>query len=171
MEIRFTKIQLRNFKGLGHFSASLDAPVVTITGANHAGKTTIADAIQWVLFGRDSQGRATFDIDPTSPDGRVVHHLDNTVALTLRVDGQETRLTKTRSERWARRRGQAEEVLDGHDTTYGIDGTTLTAADYAARVADICHPDLFRAATDPAYPPTASAPSSSPWPGSAPSTR
>ena len=154
MEIRFTKIQLRNFKGLAHFSAGLDAPIVTITGANHSGKTTIADAIQWVLFGRDSQGRATFDIDPTSPDGRTVHHLDNTVALTVRIDGQETCFSKTRSERWTRRRGQEEQVLDGHAITYAIDGATLTAADYDARIAEVIHPDLFRAATDPAYLPT-----------------
>lgn len=52
MEIKFKKIRIRNFRGLVSFEANLEGRSVRISGANGLGKSSVADAITWVLFGK-----------------------------------------------------------------------------------------------------------------------
>lgn len=154
MEISFTKISIQNFRGIVALDLQLQGSVVRISGANGSGKTTVADAILWTLFGKDSLQRTTFPIDPMDDEGRVIHHLETAVTLSILIDGQGTTLRRKREERWVQRAGSAAEVLDGHRTTYYIDGHPVPLKEYADRVAGICEEKLFRAVTDPLYFPT-----------------
>ena len=154
MEISFTKISIQNFRGIVALDLQLQGSVVRISGANGSGKTTVADAILWTLFGKDSLQRTTFPIDPMDDGGRVIHHLETAVTLSILIDGQGTTLRRKREERWVQRAGSAAEVLDGHRTTCYIDGHPVPLKEYADRVAGICEEKLFRAVTDPLYFPT-----------------
>lgn len=154
MEISFTKISIQNFRGIVALDLQLQGSVVRISGANGSGKTTVADAILWTLFGKDSLQRTTFPIDPMDDGGRVIHHLETAVTLSILIDGQGTTLRRKREERWVQRAGNAAEVLDGHRTTCYIDGHPVPLKEYADRVAGICEEKLFRAVTDPLYFPT-----------------
>lgn len=55
--IKLKSLSLVNFKGVRSFDVSFDSDVVTITGGNATGKTTLYDAYLWLLFGKDSAGR------------------------------------------------------------------------------------------------------------------
>lgn len=151
MEIKFKKLRVQNFKGVRDMAIEFQPDVTCIMGANHTGKTTTADAINWVLFGKDSQGLTTFGIDPKDEDNNIIHHLDNTVELSMDVDGKETTLAKTRKETWGKQRGQEEETLTGHTVDCYVNGEKLTATDYKAVVDGICKESLFKAITSPEY--------------------
>lgn len=151
MKIKFKRIKIRNFKGVRDMAIEFQPDVTCIMGANHTGKTTTADAINWVLFGKDSQGLTTFGIDPKDEDNNIIHHIDNTVELTMEVDGKETTLGKTRKETWGKQRGQEEETLTGHTVDCYVNGEKLTATDYKATVDGICKESLFKAITSPEY--------------------
>lgn len=151
MEIKFKKIRIRNFRGLVSFDANLEGRSVRIAGANGLGKSSVADAITWVLFGKDSRRRTAFPIDPVDDAGRIIHNLDVSVELEMLIDGQPTTLRRRRSEKWVQKRGMTTEQLDGHKTTCYIDGRPLPSSDFSSHVDTIVKEELFRALTTPDY--------------------
>lgn len=151
MEIKFKKIRIRNFRGLVSFEANLEGRSVRIAGANGLGKSSVADAITWVLFGKDSRRRTAFPIDPVDDEGRIIHNLDVSVELEMLIDGQPTTLRRRRQEKWVQKRGMTREQLDGHQTTCYIDGRPLPSSDFSSHVDTIVKEELFRALTTPDY--------------------
>lgn len=151
MEIKFKKIRIRNFRGLVNFEANLEGRSVRISGANGLGKSSVADAITWVLFGKDSRRRTAFPIDPVDDEGRIIHNLDVSVELEMLIDGQPTTLRRRRQEKWVQKRGMTTEQLDGHQTTCYIDGRPLPSSDFSSHVDTIVKEELFRALTTPDY--------------------
>lgn len=151
MEIKFKKIRIRNFRGLVSFEANLEGRSVRISGANGLGKSSVADAITWVLFGKDSRRRTAFPIDPVDDEGRIIHNLDVSVELEMLIDRQPTTLRRRRQEKWVQKRGMTREQLDGHQTTCYIDGRPLPSSDFSSHVDTIVKEELFRALTTPDY--------------------
>lgn len=154
MEIRFEKLIIKNFKGVTSLAVNFLKDVTCIMGANHTGKTTTADAINWVLFGKNSQGLTTFGIDPKDENNDIIHHLDNSVELVMTIfaDTQsEISLKKIRRETWSKQRGSDQEILTGHTVDCFVNGEKMTAKDYQAYVDGICKESLFKAITSPEY--------------------
>lgn len=73
MNIKIKSITLRNFKGLRDVSFDFDGRNATIIGDNGTGKTTIFDALTWVLFGKDSHNSTDIDIKTIDATGEPMH--------------------------------------------------------------------------------------------------
>ena len=58
--IRIKQLRLENFKSHRHLELNLNGQNATIYGDNATGKTSVYDALTWLLFGKDSLGRYTF---------------------------------------------------------------------------------------------------------------
>ena len=153
-KIIFKHLDIRNFKGITSLQLDFQPTVTCIMGANHTGKTTTADAILWVLFGKNSAGLTVFGIDPKDENNQIIHHLDNSVELSLAVDDKDVVLRKVRSENWVKPHGQEQPVLTGHTVDCFIDGEKTTAKDYTDYINTICKESLFKAITSPDYFPT-----------------
>lgn len=152
MRIEFKTITIKDFKGvLGERKITFNPTLTQILGANHAGKTTIVDAVQWVLFDKNSIGQTIFGIDPKDENGEVIHHLENTVVLELTADGKDYKLEKVRSETWTKPRKKSEAEMTGHTTKYFVNDNKFTQKDYKAFVDDLCKESLFKAITTPSY--------------------
>lgn len=152
MRIEFKTITIKNFKGvLGEKKITFNPTLTQIMGANHAGKTTIVDAVQWVLFDKNSIGQTVFGIDPKDEYGEIIHHLDNTVVLELTADGTDYKLEKVRSETWTKPRKKEEAEMTGHTTKYFVNENKYTQKDFKAFVDDLCKESLFKAITTPSY--------------------
>lgn len=152
MRIEFKTITIKNFKGvLGEKKLTFNPTLTQIMGANHAGKTTIVDAVQWVLFDKNSIGQTVFGIDPKDENGEIIHHLDNAVVLELTADGTDYKLEKVRSETWTKPRKKEEAEMTGHTTKYFVNENKYTQKDFKAFVDDLCKESLFKAITTPSY--------------------
>lgn len=151
MNIKLKKLEIENFKGVKSLSIDFASDITNILGANHTGKTTTADAIMWVLFGKNSEGQAVFGIDPKDENNNVINHLENIVTLTVSADNRKLVLRKVRKEIWSKPKGQIEDALTGHTTECFINGDKYTIKDYQAEVNALCNEALFRAITNPAY--------------------
>lgn len=159
MKIHFKTLTLKNFKGiLGEKTINFCDTVTSIYGANHTGKTTVIDAILWVLFDKNSENASVFGIDTKDENNNVIPKLEHCVKLTLSVDGVERTLEKVRKDVWSKPRGQKEEVLTGHTTNYFVNGNKYTQTEYKAEMANILSEALFKCITNPmffpALPPT-----------------
>ena len=152
MRIEFKTITIKNFKGvLGERTINFNPTLTQIMGANHAGKTTIVDAVRWVLFDKNSEGMQVFGIDPKDENGQVIHHLDNTVVLELTADGKDYKLEKVRTETWTKPRKKEEAEMKGHTTKFFVNEDKYTAKDYAAFIDSLCKEELFKMLTMPSY--------------------
>lgn len=151
MRISFRKLTIKNFKGVKDITIEFNGTITEILGANHTGKTTTADAIHWVLFGKNSDGATVFGIDPKDEHNNIIHHLENSVELVMTADDRELTLKKVRRENWIKPKSHDEEVLDSHSTDCYIDGDKYTIKDYTAKIAELIPEAMFRAITNPAY--------------------
>lgn len=135
-KVIFKSISLLNFKGIRDLHADFGEDLTIISGKNAAGKTSIADAIMWVLFGTDYKGDKlepkTFD-----KDHNIIPEISHEAELTLSVDGDEIVLKRTLSDAW-----NGDKCSNTYK--YYVDGDVTTAKDFKKAVDDICNETTFR---------------------------
>ena len=146
MKIEFRKLVIKNFKGIEELEVNYDANVTNIMGANHTGKTTTADAIMWVLFGKNSEGQTKFGISPKDKENNIIPNLENVVELTMAVDEHVYALRKVRKGVTNKK-----DERTGNTVECFINDRRLTLTDYQAEINAICSENLFKAITSPQY--------------------
>lgn len=154
MDIRLKSIHLENFKCHKSLTITLDGRNASIYGDNATGKTSVYDALTWLLFGKDSAGNGekNIEIKPLAPDGSVKDHQAITeVEAVLLADGEEICLKRTYKEAWSTKRGSSEATYDGNTSEYFVDGVPCKANAYKARVAELVDEEQFRLLTTVSY--------------------
>ena len=152
--IRINRLCLENFKCHRLLELDLRGRSASVYGDNAAGKTSIYDALTWLLFGKDSKGNGEKNIDlkPLGPDGQVADHQAITaVEAELDVDGQITTLRRTLREVWSAKRGSGQETFDGNTSEYFVDGVPQKKYGYDAKIREIVPEDVFRLLTSVSY--------------------
>ena len=153
MKIELIKMTIKNFKGIKQLNIDF-SKVTNIYGENATGKTTIFDGFCWLLFGKDSKGRSSFEVQPLDNHNDVLHGLDTNITAILNVGGRDKEFSRTLSEKWVKQRGQAEAELKGCSTNYEIDGVPVKQKDYVSAINELINEDLFKMVTNPLYFPT-----------------
>lgn len=149
MQISINRLEINNFKGINDLSIDFKDET-RILGDNGTGKTTVADAFFWLLFGKDSQGKADFSIKPLDSSNSEIPMLENTVLGEIVIDGKTVLLKKVMSEKWTQKRGSASKTFQGHETKYFVDDIPVKLNEYKKKVSEICNEDIFKLITDPA---------------------
>lgn len=148
-KITLNTLTLRNFKGCADLTLHLDGRSASIYGDNAAGKTTIYDALTWLLFGKDSSGVSKFNIKPLAPSGEVLDHAATTsVKADFAVNGQPVTLERTYFELWSKKRGRSESTFDGHSSEFFYNGLPVQKNEFSERVKMLCDESTFRILTD-----------------------
>lgn len=150
MAIILKSITLENFKGCKNKTYKFGL-LTRIFGANASGKTTIFDALAWLLFNKDSLGSEKFSIRPLEKDGTTIHNVEIKVSAVFDVDGREMEFTKVQKEKWVKKRGADTAELQGNENLYEVDGYPRTEKDYKAAISDLVSEDLFKMLTNPTY--------------------
>lgn len=150
--MRLISLRLKNFMGLRSFAIEPNGESISIFGDNGVGKTTLASAASWVLFGKDSVGSSDFSVKTLTPDGEPIHGLDHEVEAVLQLaDGRPRTLRRVYRETWTKARGAAQKEFSGHTTDYFIDGVPMQKKEYDAAIATLAPEETFRLLTDPIY--------------------
>ena len=148
--MKLKTLKLINFKGLRNFELNADGANINIYGANAKGKTTIFDAVTWLLFDKNSENKADFGIK-TRVDGVELSKAEHEVTATFITDNGEVSLRKVYHEQWTKPHGQLEEVLKGHTSEYYIDDTPKPANKYKEFIASLINEETFKLVTNPKY--------------------
>ena len=149
--MKIQNIVLRNFKGIKEFELNAGGKDVSVYADNGLGKTTIADSFNWLLFGKDSLGKAKFEIKTLDKNGNVIHGLEHEVEGTFDVGGKQLKLKKVYKEKWTKKKGQATATFTGHTTDHFIDDVPVNEKVYTAKIAEIVNEDIFRLLTSPLF--------------------
>jgi DNA repair exonuclease SbcCD ATPase subunit len=151
MEIKLKELKLLNFKGVKDLTILFDEKQTDIFGANASGKTTIFDAFSWLLFGKDSQDRASFEIKTLQKNNLPINRLEHKVIGILSVDGMDKKLEKVYREKWVKKKGESEPEFSGHETEHFVDLVPVTKKDYESIVNGLISENVFKMITNPFY--------------------
>lgn len=151
MNIKIDKMILRNFKGIKSLEINADGESLNIYGDNATGKTTVFDAVTWLLFGKDSLGRSDFEIKTLDESGNAIHNLEHSVECTFNIDDAILQLKKVYAEKWTKKRGSAEAEFTGHETKYFVNEVPSTKKEYEGKISSIINEELFKVITNPLY--------------------
>lgn len=147
-KILIDKICLRYFKGVENKEIVLGDNINVIKGRNGIGKSTIADAISWVLFGTNQSGATKFGIKTKDKDGREIEDVAHSVEISLSVQNEQEGLTcymLTRTLTETRK----DDGSVTNNYTYKVDGEVETAGDFKKVVDAICPEEVFRLCSSP----------------------
>jgi exonuclease SbcC len=151
VNIKLISLTLRFFKGLKEYTLQIDGNNANVYGENGTGKTTLFDAFKWLTFDKDSSNRKDFGIKTLDSSGNEMHGLEHEVEGILSIDGVPTKFKKQFSEKWTKKRGEAEETFTGHETSYWIDDVPVKKNEYTTRINAIIDEAVFKLITDPFY--------------------
>lgn len=144
MNILLKSLDLVHFKCFNVLHLDFHEGVNNIYGENAAGKTSVYDALTWLLFNKDSAGGARPDIKPhDAPAGTMPE-----VTAVLEVDGEPIKLRKVLREKWEKPRGSSIERYAGDTRDYYIDDVPLAENEYKRRIAELIDEQQFKLLTD-----------------------
>ena len=149
-EIKINRLVLENFKCHKSLRLDFEGGNASIYGDNASGKTSIYDALTWLLFGKDSQGNGekNIEIKPLDASGEVKDHLAETaVEAVLDVNGEEVTLRRTYKEVWSTKRGSSQATYDGNTSEYYVDGVPCKRNAFQEKVNELVDEDTFRMLT------------------------
>lgn len=145
-------LTLENFKNQQKLAITFGEHITNIFGANGTGKTTVLDALSFLLWGKDHNGKSDTNMRPYGADGEPIHDINTVVrgefmdeasnySFTLEVNYQE---------KWSKISGSDERKLMGNTTEYAIDGVPKKQKDYAGFVAEWFTEPWFSLTSNPA---------------------
>lgn len=149
-EIKIKRLVLENFKCHKYLSLDLMGGNASIYGDNASGKTSIYDALTWLLFGKDSAGNGekNIEIKPLDANGEVKDHDALTaVEAVLDVNGEEVTLRRTYKEVWTTKRGSSQATYDGNTSEYYVSGVPCKRNAFQEKVNELVSEDTFRMLT------------------------
>lgn len=135
--MRLITLHLFNFQGIKDLRLDFGGRNAAIYGDNATGKTTVFNAITWLLFDKASTGAKNFTPKTKGADGKDIHYLEHGVEACFALDdGQELTLRKVYKESYKKKHGSAHEEFDGHEIKYSIDGVPFKEKEYIAALTE-----------------------------------
>ncbi len=142
-KILLKHLKLLNFCGIREGSYEFGEDLTTISASNGKGKSTIVNAINYVLFGTDAKGYA-LDIKTYDKDHNIIREIEHSAELTLRViepddipgETDEFVFKRSLSDKW-----QGEECKNTFK--YYINDEVCTASEYKKCLTSILSESIF----------------------------
>jgi len=140
------QLVIRNFKGIQSLDLDLSGNDVAIHGDNATGKTTVVDAFYWLMFGKDSAGKADFQIKPVESTG----NLETSVKALIKINDDTMALEKRFYGKLIKKRGAALPELVGYTTDCFIDDVPVKKSEYEEAIKGVARGDgLFELLSNP----------------------
>lgn len=132
--MKLHQLTLSNFQGIKEFTHDFEGKNAIVRGDNATGKTTLFNALTWLLFGTSSTGAKGFTPKTIGPDGEM-HGLEHSVEAMMEFDdGSKVPLRKAYKEIWKTKRGSTIEEFSGHTTDYYVNGVPVSEKEFTAKL-------------------------------------
>lgn len=114
--MKILNLRLENFRGIRELNLKLDGKNADIFGANGTGKTTIANAVTWLLCDAPATDEKEF-----TPKTAGAHDMHHKAEMTIeKDDGERVTFAKDYYEKWTKKRGSSTREFTGHVTDWYI---------------------------------------------------
>lgn len=141
--MKLKSLTLTNFQGIRSLRLDPNTDSINIYGENASGKTTVFNAITWLLFDKSSTGAKNFSPKTIGTDGKELHNLEHSSEGKFVLnDGKIVTFKKALHEVYRKKRGSAESEFTGNTIEYFVDGVPVKANEYNNAVAVACGLDI-----------------------------
>ena len=149
VNIELQSLKLTYFKGVRKMEINFQH-ITNIYGDNETFKSTIPDAFNWLLFGKNIFGHSDtkFGIK-TKANGKVIPRVDHIVEAVFNVGGEIITAKRILKEKWPKKKGSSEAVFDGNETVYYWNEVPETQAEFKKNISNLIDEDVFKLLTDP----------------------
>lgn len=147
--INILNMRILNFKGLRDLYINFSEKVTNICGGNGTGKTSVADAFTWLLFGKDSLYRTAFNVKTLDEKGKEISHLEHLVEAELDVNGKTMKLGRSLVEKWSKQKGELEPTYDGNTTNFYINEVRVSKKEFETMIDSLIQEQTFKMITNP----------------------
>lgn len=141
-EIKFIHLYLENFCGVKKLDTDLYDKTFII-GKNGVGKSTIKNAIYWMLFNKISDGSAPNGIRPHDENNQDIDNIEITVILTMKVDGAIKELKKVQKQKWTKHHGDTEKTFEGNINEFAINDIPKNEKSFKSYIDNIIPLSVF----------------------------
>lgn len=147
--MRIKRLELKNFHNQKDLLIEFADSVTNIYGANGVGKTTVLDALYFLLYQKDSKGRSDTSVRPYKLDGQLEHDVETSVKGMFEDNGYEFTLQIVHKEKWTKVSGTDNRKLTGNTNEFYIDGVPKKQKEYTAFVQEYFMEPWFSLTTNP----------------------
>lgn len=128
--MKILNLKLENFQGIKSLEIDFNGKNTNIYGDNATGKTTVFNAVTWLLFDKPSTGAKNFSPKTKDKKGDV-HYLNHTVEAAFELeDGKILALKKDLYEVYRKKNGSMDKEFNGHKIDFYIDGVPVKQREY-----------------------------------------
>ena len=152
MNIILKALSIKNFKGIKDLSIQFGKRT-SISGENATGKTTVFDAVTWLLFNKNSLGNEKFEIRPLDENGKTVDFVEINVSAEFEnaETGESFTLDKTQKQKWTKHTGDENATFTGNVNEYGVNGFPKSEKEYKAFISELIDEEHFKLLSSPTY--------------------
>lgn len=156
--MRILTLELKNFQGIKSLKLDFDGKDAKIFGRNATGKTTVANAITWLLTGKAYTGEK--DYTPKTVAGEdYMHQVEHSAEMSFVLEnGEGHSIKKVYKEIWTKKRGRSEAEMTGNTTDCFLNEIPASATEFNQfitekfgkpdRIQMLTRPDFFAEALD-----------------------
>lgn len=148
--MKLQTLNLKNFMGIKSLNYNFEGQNADIYGDNGTGKTTVFNAVLWLLFDKNCENKSDFGIK-TRINGQEVSKMEHEVEAVFDVEGKEIRLRKVYHEVWQKARGKLTAEFKGNTSDYYVNDEPFKASEYKKFIASLCDEEVFKLVTNPLY--------------------
>lgn len=148
--ITIKSLTLNFFKGIQSLHIDFDNET-DVFGANGTGKTTIADSVNWLWFGKDSSDRKDFEVKSLDANGKTNPKTQVEVSAVYLIDGNEVSIKRVLKENWVKKRGTNDVELAGNTTELYWNEVPMTVTDFNKKVDSVLVETIFKMITSPTF--------------------
>lgn len=149
MNIKLKSLTLENYKKFIGQETFRFYDRTMISGKNKEGKSTLENAYMEILTGKEADGTQPDGIRPHGEDGKDLNRADVIREVVLDINGKETTIRKITKQKWRKPHGQTEEVLDGNENKYEIDGFSKGVREFEKYLSELADPEVLMMCSNP----------------------
>lgn len=143
-KIEIISIEINNFRCFEHKEIELNGKSSTISGHNGAGKSTIYNALLWILFDKNQDGTSATNVRPHDKDGNDIDDVEISVACRFLVDNREIELKKTQIKKFTKNRITGETSFTGNESRFFVNDIPKQPKEFKAYISEnFCDEDTF----------------------------
>lgn len=150
--MKLLRLSLNNFQGIRDLEITPAGRDIDVYGENGSGKSTIANAISYLLFGVPANGAKNWNPKTVDDNGEELHNLQHKAEAVFQLDNDENfTLCKCFHEVYTKKRGSKNVEFSGHTTDYYINGKAVTESKYESVLEEIFSSEKGKILTLPDY--------------------
>ncbi len=149
MNLKLNTLVITNFKGIKSLTINFDAYQTSIFAANEGGKSTLSDAWNWLLHGKNAMDQKDFNIKNTVDTS--LNRADHQVEAFCTANGSELILKKVYKEKWQKKRGSEEVEFTGNETLYFFNEVPKAQNEYQALINGLLSESVLKMITNPLF--------------------